>query len=244
MVPNSNGHQRRLPSNQHSKLSNSRRPRRDPRSLPGRWRWCDRPWLCDAQKASALHTLIRQRHPTPSCGGHAPTAERTMIPARMCLESLDRRPGIREQPGSNSDPGPRPSQVRSTLNSGNRQTARACPYRIVSLGRVISNLVWHQQAQRCIVSNALLAKEGHCIDLGTGIVVGAKKSDMLDAGGHRSPGRGMFLTGYFTLPISGGAFIASCKRLLRLCRRQRLRGPFQELFRLFDRVGHSRHRHQ
>ena len=23
-----------------------------------------------------------------------------MIPARMCLESLDRRPGIREQPGS------------------------------------------------------------------------------------------------------------------------------------------------
>src|SRR5215471_7271752 len=74
--------------------------RRDPRSLPGRWRWCDRPWLCDAQKASALHTLIRQRHPTPSCGGHAPTAERTMNPARMCLESLDRRPGTREQPGS------------------------------------------------------------------------------------------------------------------------------------------------
>jgi hypothetical protein len=103
--------------------------------------------------------------------------------------------------------GPRPSQVRSTLNSGNRQTARACPYRIVSLGRVISNLVWHQQAQRCIVSNALLAKEGHCIDLGTGIVVGAKKSDVLDAGRHRSPGRGM--TGYFTLPVSGGAFIAS-----------------------------------
>src|SRR3982074_3973136 len=67
------------------------------------WRWCDRPWLCDAQKASALHTLIRQRHPTPSCGGHAPTAERTMIPARMCLESLDRKPGIREQPGSITD---------------------------------------------------------------------------------------------------------------------------------------------
>ena len=111
--------------------------------------------------------------------------------------------------GLNSDIEPRPSQVRSTLNSGNRQTARACPHRIVSLGRVISNLVWHQQAQRCIVSNALLAKEGHCIDLGTGIVVGAKKSDVLDAGRHRSPGRGMFLTGYFTLPISGGAFIAS-----------------------------------
>ena len=72
--------------------SNSRRPRRDPRSLPGRWRWCDRPWLCDAQKASALHTLIRQRHPTPSCGGHAPTQRKDMIPARMCLESLTAGP--------------------------------------------------------------------------------------------------------------------------------------------------------
>jgi hypothetical protein len=69
--------------------------------------------------------------------------------------------------GSYSDLGPRPSLVRFTLDSGNRQTARACPYRIVSLGRVTSNLVCYQQAQRCIVSNALLANEGHCIDLGT-----------------------------------------------------------------------------
>jgi hypothetical protein len=31
-------------------------------SLPGRWRWCDRPWLCDARKEqNALHTLIHQR---------------------------------------------------------------------------------------------------------------------------------------------------------------------------------------
>ena len=82
-VPNLDG-QRRPPCKQRSKPSNSRRPRRDPRSLPGRWRWCDRPWLCDAQKASALHTLIHPRHPTPSRGGHAPTAERTTIPARMC----------------------------------------------------------------------------------------------------------------------------------------------------------------
>jgi hypothetical protein len=29
------------------------------------------------------HTLIHQRHLTPSCGGHAPTAERTLNPARM-----------------------------------------------------------------------------------------------------------------------------------------------------------------
>ena len=24
--------------------------RREPMSLPGRWRWCDRPWVCDARK--------------------------------------------------------------------------------------------------------------------------------------------------------------------------------------------------
>src|SRR5262245_51599844 len=48
------------------------------------------------------------------------------------------------------------------------------------------------------------------MDLGTGIVVGSKKSDVLDTGRHRSPGRGMFLTGYFALPFSSGAFITSC----------------------------------
>jgi len=69
--------------------------------------------------------------------------------------------------GPNSDLGPRPSQVRSTLNSGNRQTARGQSVSNCKLGRVISNFVWHRQEQRCIVSNASLAKEGHCIDLGT-----------------------------------------------------------------------------
>src|SRR5262245_14700863 len=58
-------------------------------SLPGRWRWCDRPCLCDARKEqNALHTLIHQRRLTPSCGGFAPTAERTMDPARIFTESL------------------------------------------------------------------------------------------------------------------------------------------------------------
>ena len=31
---------------------------------------------------NALHTLIHQRHLTPSCGGHAPTAERTLGPGK------------------------------------------------------------------------------------------------------------------------------------------------------------------
>src|SRR5262249_13172344 len=64
-------------------------------SLPGRWRWCDRPGFCDARKAqNALHTLIHQRRLTPSCGGLAPTAERTMDPARIFTESLTPRPEL------------------------------------------------------------------------------------------------------------------------------------------------------
>src|SRR5262249_54572738 len=49
------------------------------------------------ERVTALSTLIRQRHLTPSCGGHAPTAERTVGPARIGLENLTPRPGIREQ---------------------------------------------------------------------------------------------------------------------------------------------------
>jgi hypothetical protein len=62
---------------------------------------------CSSEQ-NALRTLIHQRHLTPSCGGHAPTAERTLHPARMLTESLTPRPelengeldptaGIREQ---------------------------------------------------------------------------------------------------------------------------------------------------
>src|SRR6201984_1166488 len=47
-------------------------------------------------RATALATLIRQRRLTPSCGGQAPTAERTVGPARMIVESLTPKPGIRE----------------------------------------------------------------------------------------------------------------------------------------------------
>ena len=72
------------------------------------------------------------------------------------------------------------------------------------------NLSCYQQAQRRVVSNALLANEGHCIGLGTGTVVGAEESDVLDSGSHRSRSRGMFLTGHFTLPLSGRALVGSC----------------------------------
>ena len=36
-------------------------------------------------------------YPPPSCGGHAPTAERTVGPGKDDVESLTLRPGIREQ---------------------------------------------------------------------------------------------------------------------------------------------------
>src|SRR5262249_30586616 len=41
---------------------------------------------------NALHTLIHQRHLTPSCRGQA--AERTLDPARMFAESLTPRPEL------------------------------------------------------------------------------------------------------------------------------------------------------
>src|SRR6476620_11440488 len=49
------------------------------------------------ERPTAIATLNRQRHLTPSCGGLTPTAERTVGPARISLESLTPRPGIREQ---------------------------------------------------------------------------------------------------------------------------------------------------
>src|SRR3984957_14211807 len=54
-------------------------------------------FLRASKRTTALATLVRQRRLTPSCGGHAPTAERTVGPARMIVESLTPRPGIREQ---------------------------------------------------------------------------------------------------------------------------------------------------
>src|SRR6476646_10318126 len=55
------------------------------------------------ERPTAIATLNRQRHLTPSCGGLTPTAERTVGPARISLESLTPRPGIREQNRSISE---------------------------------------------------------------------------------------------------------------------------------------------
>jgi hypothetical protein len=52
-----------------------------------------------SKEQNALHTLIHQRHLTPSCGGHAPTAERTLNPARMFMESLTPGPELENRIG-------------------------------------------------------------------------------------------------------------------------------------------------
>src|SRR5262249_55363561 len=54
-----------------------------------------------SREQNALHTLIRQRHLTPSCGGHVPTAERTLDPARMFTESLSPGPELENSQGQN-----------------------------------------------------------------------------------------------------------------------------------------------
>jgi hypothetical protein len=73
---------------------------REPTSLPGRWRWCDRPWLCDARKSK------RASHIDPPASSYAHHAEGLSLPRREPWTrqgrsgELDHWPGIREQPGS------------------------------------------------------------------------------------------------------------------------------------------------
>ena len=57
------------------------------------------PGFAMLKRASALYTLIRHRHLTPSCGGHVPTAERTLDPARMFVESLTLDPELENSLG-------------------------------------------------------------------------------------------------------------------------------------------------
>ena len=84
-APNSNGRQRRLPINLHSRTTEFPPIRSAGTNVPAGTLALVRSLLvlrC-SRKQNAFHTLIHQRHLTPSCGGHAPTAERTLNPARM-----------------------------------------------------------------------------------------------------------------------------------------------------------------
>src|SRR5258705_7460920 len=75
-------------------------------------------------RETALATLIHQRRLTPSCGGQAPTAERTVGPARMIAESLTPKPGIREQNLHIPVVATAAKDGRSRLESGRWRSAR------------------------------------------------------------------------------------------------------------------------
>src|SRR5580693_5871521 len=70
-----------------------------------------------SREQTALHTLIRHRHLTPSCGGRVPTAERTLDPARMFMESLTTGPELENRPGIREQPGPIPAARARTKKS-------------------------------------------------------------------------------------------------------------------------------
>src|SRR6266568_8495651 len=73
---------------------------------------------------TAFATLIRQRHPMPSCGGLTPTAKRTVDPARTIEESLTSDPGIREHNRPKANIADARKSARFTLRStsaGDRQ---------------------------------------------------------------------------------------------------------------------------
>ena len=94
-APSSIGQRRRSPLNAHNASLSSRIPAGD--DVPAGTVAVVRSLLvlrCSKEQ-NALHTLIHQRHPTPSCGGHAPTAERTLDPARMLTESSTPGPEFR-----------------------------------------------------------------------------------------------------------------------------------------------------
>ena len=56
----------KVAANQPTSQDNRTPPiQREPTSLPGRWRWCDRPWLCDARKSK------RASHIDPPASSYA-----------------------------------------------------------------------------------------------------------------------------------------------------------------------------
>jgi hypothetical protein len=54
-------------------------------------------------EATAIHTLIRRRPPTPSCRGLSPYCGENSEPGRYSKESLTSDPRVREQPGPVAD---------------------------------------------------------------------------------------------------------------------------------------------
>jgi len=73
-------------------------------------------------EANAIHTLIRQRPPTPSCRGLSPYCAENSEPGRHTTESLTSSPQVRELPGSylavKGDFNPRPESGVEANDTG------------------------------------------------------------------------------------------------------------------------------
>src|SRR6185436_9873821 len=82
-------------------------------------------FLRASERPTAIATLNRQRHLTPSCGGSTPTAERTVGPARISLESLTPRPGIREQNRRKAA-----GRLQPRTNLARRSVWESCQFRL------------------------------------------------------------------------------------------------------------------
>jgi hypothetical protein len=131
----STGRQRRLPRSAHKEITGF--PRHAGKDVPPRTVAVVRPsdaWRAP-ERVTALSTLIRQRHLTPSCGGRAPTAERTVGPARIVGGSLTPRPGIREQHRSKAVFETRVSDFRLCPDS--ERICDASDVRLIPKGRVV-----------------------------------------------------------------------------------------------------------
>src|SRR5262245_28319400 len=80
------------------------------------------------RRQSALHTLIRQSHQAPSCGGLRPNAERTVGLARDFIGSLTLDPELENKIGTDrpfaAPPGLRPVTV--LLSPWRRACQHAC----------------------------------------------------------------------------------------------------------------------
>ena len=86
MEPSSTGRRRRLLPRRHYRVPANGRKRRPAGTMA---MVSSTDFLRASERATAIATLNRQRHLTPSCGGFTPTAERTVGPARMIVGELD-----------------------------------------------------------------------------------------------------------------------------------------------------------
>ena len=140
-APSSTGHRRRLPCSPLSQTTSSRRTGEETTSLPGRGDGEIVPGFAMPARAKRASHIDPPTSPAPSCGGHAPTAERTVDPARMFTESLTPDPELENSQGQKFARGAR---ARSVCKAPDRCYG-GCGEEIASVGRLLTER-WHPSA--------------------------------------------------------------------------------------------------